>query len=131
MEENRSNILDQSFNQQRADTQSPVPVFVTTPATTDNNYNHLQFVNENQNWEGMQNPLQSTPDVTMSIYAPRNTPSPAPMSPNMFDSAINTPLPPSPMPMTGAPAVPMAEDSNDSHYQLKFEDVNTLGLGFS
>ncbi|KAG2232450.1 HSF-type DNA-binding-domain-containing protein [Thamnidium elegans] len=131
LEENRSNILDQSFNEQRADTQSPVPVFVTTPATTDNSYSHLQFINENQNWEAIQNPLQSAPDVTMSIYAPSNTPSPAPVSPNMFDTAVNTPLPPSPMPMTGSPAVPMAEDSNDSRYQLKFEDVNTLGLGFS
>jgi hypothetical protein len=123
----------------QSNTASPLTVFVTSPAVDHNDaYNPMQFVNDNRNWDNnnisLQHPLQATPDVTMSMYDTSNSPSPAPMSPNMFDTAVNTPLPPSPVPsvMLGSPILTDNNNHHDSQFHpLKYEDVNTLGLGLS
>lgn len=85
----------------------------------------MQFVTSDQQWEPqqLQHPLQTTPDVTMSMYDTPNSPSPAPISPNMFDAAINIPLPPSPV------SCLMINSMSDQ--QIRYGDVNTLGLGFT
>jgi hypothetical protein len=108
-------------------TASPLAVFVTSPTDQQRSYTSMQLNGSNTAiWDPQfqQHPLQPTPDVTMSIYDTSNSPSPAPVSPNMFDSAINTPLPPSPVPPM------MMASSPVSYYRSKYEDVNTLGLNF-
>lgn len=111
---------------QNSTTESPLTVFVTSPNNHQESYNPLQLMNDH----GLQHPLQAAPDVTMSIYDNSNSPSPAPMSPNIFDAAVNTPLPPSPVPsvMMGSPL--LSDNHHDSHFP-KFDDINTLGLGLS
>lgn len=100
----------------------------------------MQFVSDQHNWDnngmGLQHPLQATPDVTMSMYDTSNSPSPAPMSPNMFDTAVNTPLPPSPVPSVMLGSLNTADNNNtyrDSlQFQpLKYKESDTLGLGLS
>lgn len=108
-------------------TESPLTVFVTSPNNEQETYNPLQLMNDH----GLQHPLQPAPDVTMSIYEHSNSPSPASMSPNMFETAVNTPLPPSPVPsaMMGSP---LLNDNNNNRQEFpRYEDMNTLGLGLS
>ncbi|CAO3636553.1 unnamed protein product [Mucor hiemalis] len=126
-EGNDSNYYQQQRPNSSA-TQSPVTVLVTSPTENNGNdtYNPMQFVTSEQQWDTqqLQHPLQTTPDVTMSMYDTSNSPSPAPVSPNMFDAAINTPLPPSPVPGLMLNSMP-------DHNQIRYGDVNTLGLGFT
>jgi hypothetical protein len=104
-------------------TASPLAVFVTSPADPKGDYISTQLNSDTTMWDPQFHPLQQTPDVTMSIYDTSNNSSPAaPVSPNMFDNAVNTPLPPSPVPPT------MMTSSPVNHYRPKYEDVNTLGL---
>ncbi|CEP15018.1 hypothetical protein [Parasitella parasitica] len=118
----------------QSETASPLSVFVTSPRTDHHNvYNPMHFVNELQwdnNHVALQHPLQATPDVTMSMYDTSSSPSPVPVSPNPFDAAVNTPLPPSPIPsvILGSPIM---TEHHDSIHPLKYEDFNTLGLGLS
>lgn len=107
---------------------SPLTLFVTSPADPHDAYNPMQFVNEHV----LQHPLQQTPEVTMSMYNTANSPSMSPVSPNPLDNAANMPLPPSPVStvMMGSPH--LVENIHDAHYRpLKFEDMNTLGVGLS
>lgn len=91
----------------------------------------MQFVNDNnsQSWETtqqtFQHPLQTTPDVTMSMYNTSNSPSPSPLSPNLYDIAVSTPLPPSPVPNI------MVSPSSNDNSNLRYSDLNTLGIGFN
>ncbi|KAI8640630.1 HSF-type DNA-binding-domain-containing protein [Parasitella parasitica] len=119
----------------QSNTASPLTVFVTSPTTDYNDaYNTMQFANDFHQWDNnhatMQHSLQEAPDVTMSMYDTSNSPSPIPVSPNTFDTAVNTPLPPSPVPSVifGSPIM---TDHHETFHPLKYEDVNTLGLGLS
>jgi hypothetical protein len=92
----------------------------------------MEFVHNHH----LQQPLPGTPDVTMSMYDTSNSASPS-MSPNMFDTAANTPLPPSPIP-SGMMGSPILSDNGDSNIQqgnnfnhLRYGNMNTLGLGLS
>ncbi|CAO3655650.1 unnamed protein product [Mucor fragilis] len=129
-----------------SNTASPLTVFVTSPAVDHHQIHHndayspMQFVSDQHNWDnngmGLQHPLQATPDVTMSMYDTSNSPSPAPMSPNMFDTAVNTPLPPSPVPSVMLGSLNTTDNNNtyrDSlQFQpLKYKESDTLGLGLS
>jgi hypothetical protein len=84
----------------------------------------MQFVNQPNHWEqSLQHPLQ--PDVSMPMYEAHNSPSSAPMSPHPYDNAINTPLPPSPIPSSMMNS-PIIDDHHDSPFQMNYDDVNTL-----
>lgn len=129
MEGNDTNCYQQQVQPKTSATQSPVTVLVTSPSENNGNdgYNPMQFVSNEHQWDPsqqLQHPLQTTPDVTMSMYDTSNSPSPSPISPNMFDAAINTPLPPSPVPG-------LMINSMSDHNQIRYGDVNTLGLGFT
>lgn len=105
---------------------SPLAVFVTSPADQQGDYASMHLNGGNTIWDSQfqQHPLQPTPDVTMSIYDTPESPSPAPVSPNMFDNAVNTPLPHSPVPPM------MLTSSPVNYHRPKYGDVNTLGLNF-
>jgi hypothetical protein len=97
-------------------------LFVTTPGGQQDAaaLNSMQLDSWNQR--------AHSPDISMSMYD-ASSPSPStPMSPNLFESAINTPLPPSPDPsiMIGSPLL-----GNESPYHMKYEDTNTIGFGYA
>jgi hypothetical protein len=97
-------------------------VFVTSPADPHDTYNPMQFVNDNI----LQHPLQLSHEV--NIYETSNSPSPSLVSP--LDNPASMPLPPSPVSsiMMGSPH----DVLHDPHFHpLKYEDMNTLGLGLS
>lgn len=97
--------------QQKSTPKSLGPLVVTPDQES---YNPMQFLNDTHPWDS-----QAAPDLTMPIYDAGPSP--------QLDTAVNTPLPPSPNPMIGSPIVSMT----NQHSQFQLDDANTLGLGFS
>lgn len=116
-------LQDASLNtQQKSTIQSPPVAVLVTP--DQKSYNPMQFVNDHQTWDS-----QPPPDPTMAIYDSAHSPTLSPLSSQLLDIAVNTPLPPSPIPILGSPIVSLPNGNQDGGFQ--FDDVNTLGLGFT
>ncbi|KAI8374277.1 HSF-type DNA-binding-domain-containing protein [Radiomyces spectabilis] len=104
---------------------SPLKVLVTSPtsaAPTSEAPTYQQMPYVNQCWENSPSNVQynSTSSASPALSAT------SPMSPSFsLDMAMNTPLPPSPL------ASPGLSDHPESPFHMKYDDMNTLGLGYS
>ncbi|KAI8988723.1 HSF-type DNA-binding-domain-containing protein [Pilobolus umbonatus] len=102
------------------------PATVYVGADANNPYGPLQFVQYDNSWDqrSAPSPVQSNSEVGSSLYDSTKLMNSGHFSPQFFDSAINTPLPPSPMPnsIVGSPVLSLTD--------LKFDDVNSLGISY-